>query len=97
MDVKDVAIVCALIRNRRNKWRKHYWVHPIWNDTLMKGQFYTLHEELRNYPKKFFGYYRMSVKSFDMLLELLKPTITYQNTNMRLAIPPEERLAVTLR
>jgi len=54
-------------------------------------------EELRSYPEKFFGYFRMSVTSFDELITFLEPAISYQNTNMRLAIPPEERLAVTLR
>jgi hypothetical protein len=52
MDVEDVAIICALvIRNQKNKRKKYNWVHPIYSDRLLKGQFYTLHEKLRNYPK----------------------------------------------
>jgi hypothetical protein len=87
MDVEDIAVVCALvIINRKNNRKKHNWVHPIYSDSLSKGQFYTLHEKPRDYPKKFFGYYRMSVKNIDILLELLKSTITYQNTNMRLQL-----------
>ena len=35
--------------------------------------------------------------TFDKLLELTAPSITYQDTNKREAIPPGERLAVTLR
>jgi hypothetical protein len=96
MDIEDVEIVCALvIRTRKSKQKKQHWVHPIYSDILLKGQFHTLHEKLKEYPKKFFGYYRMNVKSFNMLLELLKSRSTCQNTNMRLAVPPEERLAVT--
>jgi hypothetical protein len=52
MDVEYVAIVCALvIKNRKNKRKKLNWVHPIYSDRLLKGQFYTLHEKLRDYPK----------------------------------------------
>jgi hypothetical protein len=49
------------------------------------------------HPKKFFGYFRMSCNSFDELLFMMRPSITYQNTAMRVPVPPEERLAVTLR
>nr|CAH7758713.1 unnamed protein product [Callosobruchus chinensis]CAH7769699.1 unnamed protein product [Callosobruchus chinensis] len=38
----------------------------------------------------------MSKESFDELLSYIKDDISYQNTNMRLSIPPEERLSVTL-
>ena len=48
-------------------------------------------------PKKFFGYFRMTFSSYDELLSMIRPKITYQNTVMRASVPPEERLAVTLR
>jgi hypothetical protein len=55
MGVEDIAVVCALvIRNRKNKQKKHNSVHPIYSDSLLKGQFYTLHENPRDYPKNFF-------------------------------------------
>lgn len=40
---------------------------------------------------------RMSVKSFDDLSNLIRPFNTYQDTMWRKAIPPVERLSVTLR
>nr|XP_026485901.1 uncharacterized protein LOC113393302 [Vanessa tameamea] len=46
---------------------------------------------------KAFEYYRMSIQSFDLLLNLTKDYITKQNIKLRIAIPPEERLTVTLR
>jgi hypothetical protein len=39
----------------------------------------------------------MSSSSFDELLFMIRPNITYQNTVMRMSVPPEERLAATLR
>nr|CAH7767442.1 unnamed protein product [Callosobruchus chinensis] len=42
-----------------------------------KGQFKKLHDDLRAHPEIFFKYYRMSVASFDGLLQLILPYITY--------------------
>ena len=98
MDFDETAVVCALLLKFRERKRKRkYWVHPIYSERRLKGQFYVLFNDLRQNPEKFFKYSRMSVDSFDELCELMRPTITYQDTNWRLAVPPEERLMVTLR
>ena len=55
------------------------------------------YENVRNFETKFFGYYRMSIKSFDELLVLLRPHISRSNTSIRLAINAEERLPITIR
>ena len=39
----------------------------------------------------------MDMNTFDELLRLVGPHISYQDTNMRQAISPGERLALTLR
>jgi len=39
----------------------------------------------------------MSSATFDKLLVLLGPSLTFQYTRMQESVPPEERLAVTLR
>jgi hypothetical protein len=64
---------------------------------LLKGQFHKIYENLRAHPNKCFNYYHMSVNSFDELLKLVGPSITYQNTKWGQAISPEEGLSVTLR
>jgi hypothetical protein len=51
---------------------------------LLKGQFHKLYEDLCAYPKKYMGYFRVSKKSFDELLPMIQPYISYQNTNMRI-------------
>ena len=44
-----------------------------------------------------FDFTRMSQEDFANLLEMIRPQIVNQNTFFREAIPPEVRLAVTLR
>lgn len=56
-----------------------------------------LFEDLCEHPEKFFQYYRMTKSSFDELLGIVGPSITYSDTKWRKCIPPEERLSVTLR
>lgn len=62
-----------------------------------RRRFENFHSKIRNYNDKFFGCYRMSQTSFDELLEILIPSITKQNTTMRMAVSAEERLTITLR
>lgn len=40
---------------------------------------------------------RMPPDVYEELLELVRPMITYKNTNYRLAISAEERLSITIR
>lgn len=55
-------------------------------------------EDLNREPSgKFQNFCRMSATDFEYLLNKLGPIIMKQNTNMRKAIPVQERLAVTLR
>jgi hypothetical protein len=76
--------------------RRQYWVHPIYSSRLLKGTPYTLYEDLREHPTKFWSYFRMSVSAFDELT-ILGPRVRYKNTKLRLSIPPEERITVTIR
>ena len=43
------------------------------------------------------NFLRMDAATFDELLQMVGPLITYQDTNMRQSISPGERLALTLR
>jgi hypothetical protein len=92
-------VIIAIIQRRRkiDKRSRQYWVHPINTDRLIGGAFYTLHAKLLEYPKKFFAYYRMSITSFNELVQLIGPAIAKRDTHFRLSIPAEERLSVTLR
>ena len=98
-------------RNQRNKRRviiiylllqmqmaqRDFWVHPIISDRRFKGEYHTLYPDLREYPEKFFRWYRMSMEQFDYLLQLIRPRIEKLNNNFRASINAEQRLVVTLR
>ena len=62
-----------------------------------RGAFHLLYYELRKDDSKFFNYTRMSVESFDQLLQLIRNEIEGRNTNFRQNIRSEEKLMVTLR
>jgi len=66
MDLLETPAVCALVlRIRKKKIRRWYWVHPIYSCRLLKGKFHTLYENLREHPIKFFSYFHMNISTFD--------------------------------
>ena len=71
-------------------------MHPLNNERLLKGEYYTLTVDLRKYDVRFFGMYRMHVNQFDALVQQLLPELAKQSTNYREPIRPEERLIITL-
>ncbi|CAK1603165.1 unnamed protein product [Parnassius mnemosyne] len=85
VDPHYIMVVERMGRLDREKKAKKYWVHPLWNERLLSGKFYTMFYKFREYPNKVFRYFRMSVRSFDELLRTLGPALTYKNTNMRLS------------
>lgn len=56
----------------------------------------TLFPDLLQDEAKFFKYFRMSSQKFFELLNML-PQLQKQDTNFRRCIPPDERLAITLK
>ena len=94
MDFTQTACACALLlRIRKDGRKQRHWVHPVVSKILLNGLFYKLYEDLRNCRGKFSNYYRRSIESFDKFLVLVGPRMT----RLRLSVPPQERLAVTLR
>ena len=82
--------VCFVASNAKRKEKKKFWLHPITRQRLLKGKFYSLYEDLKANPQKFFRYFRKSSATFDKLLILLGPSLTYQDTRLRKSVPPEE-------
>ena len=61
------------------------------------GAFNALVRELEmEDPRAFANFVRMDIQQFHHLPDLVTPYITHKDTQMRDAIPPAERLAVTL-
>lgn len=86
-----------LLRKKKRKRNRTMHVHPLLVERSSKGLYHTLYGDLRQDNKMFFQYFRMSKDSFDELLENISHNIIKIDTMMRTSIPPEERLALTLR
>ena len=73
------------------------WVRKIFQSRSTKGEYHSLVAEMRlGDHESFYRYFHMTPQRFSHLLGLLGPSITRQDTRLRLAIPPDERLAITL-
>ncbi|XP_055910749.1 uncharacterized protein LOC129945114 [Eupeodes corollae] len=79
----------SVIRSRIRR----FGVHPINRERENYGEFHHLYLNLRRFPDRFWQYCRMSVPSFDLLLEKVRPKLTRQKK----AISPEQRLVLCLR
>ncbi|KAL4152994.1 hypothetical protein QTP88_000827 [Uroleucon formosanum] len=100
MDVVDAVclwVVHRRIRRQRQKKERKYWVHPILKTRLSFSLYITLYPKLRDHDVKFFNYFRMSIKSFDDLLEIIKDDLEVDVNAIRYCISPHEKLIVTLR
>lgn len=89
--IMHVALIFYILYPRR----RQYWVHPM-NLTRVGTSMRNRIEQLKDYPDRFFTYFRMSPQTFDYVLNAIKPRITRTNTSMRDAIDCDTRLYVTL-
>ena len=62
-------------RRRYRKRAREYCVHPFLTVRYMEGSFYTLFEKPRNHDSKFYNYFRMSIHSFDILVDRVTNTV----------------------
>lgn len=72
-------------------------MHPYLQTRDESKHFELFFEELKQYGDKFFGYTRMSLKSFEELLSILKTNIAKKETVFRNCIKPELKLTIVLR
>ena len=97
------CVLVLLFVNRRRRNRKRWINRKVWtkpyisrNPTL--GAYNTLVQELRTEDAAAFKtFLRMDQTCFLELLEMVKPQLQKQDTNMRKSIPADEKLALTLR
>jgi hypothetical protein len=61
------------------------------------GEFNTLYESLRTEPVKFQEYTRMSVSTFDYIIQKIESRLKVTDTNFHVTISPAEKLIVILR
>lgn len=89
-----IAVALALTlkqRKKRSQWTKAWFLkrNSLSHLNLIK--------ELRLEPSDWLNYLRMTEDAYLLLLRLVTPIIQKQDTNMREAITPHERLSATLR
>lgn len=99
MNVETELLLTMLLikKKKRKNTPRRFWVNPLLLERPNKGLFYTLFDDLEEDDEKFFSYFRMSKITFKELLSGIKNNITKQDTVMRKSIPPNEKLALTLR
>ncbi|CAH2010196.1 unnamed protein product [Acanthoscelides obtectus] len=74
------------------------WVRSWISRRLDSGFFAQLVKELHSEDmNSYANFLRMSNKDYEYLLQKVEPLITKQDTHLRLAISPSERLMLTLR
>ena len=65
--------------------RKH-WIHPMNKDSERFGEFQHLFTALKQDEDRFKSYFRMTLSTFEYILNLVKDEISKQNTAFRNAI-----------
>ena len=84
-------------RKQRQKYRKRFWVRPIFQKRAQLSEFFTLVKELRDGDHEgYFTYFRMLPNQFDYSHNLVRPLIQNADKN-RDSIGSDERLALTIR
>ncbi|KAH7935501.1 hypothetical protein HPB52_009262 [Rhipicephalus sanguineus] len=92
------AIVSALAERKPSKKNRWWWVRPSLRSRDVAGHASRLLPDLRSHDEEYFrDFLRMPPRTFDTLLELLRPAISKQDTNYRPAISAHDRLAMTIR
>ncbi|XP_062387121.1 uncharacterized protein LOC134100772 [Sardina pilchardus] len=96
--MRKLALVLALDADEDGgNEHSRLWVHDINRGRQHYGAFHSLVQELRFDNARFAAYFRLDKCQFEALLRVVAPTISKQNTIMRQAISPEERLSICLR
>ncbi len=99
MDLTDliVLVLCFFLRRRqKHLQRTRLWVHPILQSRNERGELYSLIQELRLDEDSHKEYFWLSTVEFDRLLTMVAPVIEKQDTTLRQAIGPAERLVICL-
>lgn len=99
----DVALIAlsVAVKKRNKERKKRLGTRTVWMKQWLERRPSHGHSslllELRNIPDDYRNFLRMDEELFTNLLMMVSPLIKKQDTVMRKAIPPADRLAVTLR
>ncbi|XP_075736135.1 uncharacterized protein LOC142776402 [Rhipicephalus microplus] len=91
------ANVSALAARKRSKQARRWWVRPSLRSREVAGHTGRLLLDLRSHDEEYFrDFMQMPPRTFDTLLELLRPAISKQDTDYRPAILAHDCLAMTI-
>lgn len=91
------VFACCLVKKKKRLERLRSTPRSKWSRKwLLKRQHFS-HIRLLREPDDWRNYLRMDIDTYTYLLELVTPHIIKENTCMRTAISPHERLTATLR
>lgn len=100
MDRERRVLLLLLLRHRKKRRRiiRKHWISPFIALRNSDGLFFFKeYQELVLDEKRFYNFFRMSVSTFEGLLQSLEPHIRKQYTNMRNPVEPIEMMGITLR
>lgn len=99
MDENELLCYAALtivLQGRRKTKKRRVWMKE-WLQKRSRFSHTNLLNELRFHPKDWHNYLRMDEDTYSKLLAIVSPFIERQDTVLREAISPHERLTATLR
>jgi hypothetical protein len=73
------ALAWLNLMNTQNQARRRFWVHPYWRMNSNKHGAYKIFKELNLYSERFQSFYRMTKRSFDLLVTKVAPLHQTQN------------------
>ncbi|KAK5640190.1 hypothetical protein RI129_011001 [Pyrocoelia pectoralis] len=94
-EITMIELVVAL-KNREKRRQRKVWM-KTWLEKRPSHGCGELFRQLTTAPNDYRNFLRMDEQLFQQLVALVSPLIKEQDTNMRKAISPADRLAVTLR
>lgn len=99
----STAAACLLLsaaiedEEAQQQENKRLWIKDYRKSRKRCGNTQSLMMELKPDSNDFKNFIRMDEESFNFILSAIRPDIEKQDTRMRAAINPEEKLSVTLR
>lgn len=80
---ETIAVLLCVLRRRKKRKRRTVWIDPFISSRKINGKFYCDYESLRRNPKKFRNCFRMSIDTFDQILERVHNGLQRKDTKMR--------------
>ncbi|KAK5648399.1 hypothetical protein RI129_003291 [Pyrocoelia pectoralis] len=96
MDEITMIALAVALKNREKRRQRKVWMET-WLEKRPSHGYGELLRRLTTAPNDYRNFLRMDEQLFQQLVALVSPLIKKQDTNMRKAISPADRLAVTLR